>query len=290
MGAGSGSATVYNAHGEELDSSVILPAYADICAFCEQLQKVAKSTVFTGIKDYLGIFGISSDSVAEALSSQMMTKLLNSKYTEKIFKTVGAKDMKSALKTVTTKAADYGAKKIYKLVTEPSKKKTKISVKCPVDIKVYDGDNNLCGVISNNEVDSNYFDIFLIVVGDQKNIYLAGDDYTFELTGTDTGTMDYVVREFDGDSNTIREISYNNVALINGCKYYTYVPDEESLSSTLFDLTDGKGNIISPTTGADEGYEEEKSKVIDSGICGENLTWTLDVYGVLRIQGTGEMY
>ena len=290
MASGSGSVVVYDKTGKELDSSIILPAYADVCAFCEQLQKVAKNTIFGGAKEYLGIFGISADSTAEALSSQLMAKLLNNKYTKDVFRMVNAKDMKSALKAITVKAEDYGNNKIFELLTTPSKKRTEVNIKCPVDVKVYDNDGNLCGVINNNKVDYNYSDIYITVVGEQKNIYLVGDDYTFELSGTDEGTMDYIVKEFDENGNSTREISYKNITLTDRCKYYSFVPETENLSSTLFDLTDESGNIISPTVGADEEYVEENIEIVANGICGDNLTWTLDKKGVLRIIGTGEMY
>lgn len=294
MATGSGSATVYNMKGEEVDSSIIVAAYADVCAFCEQLQKVAKNTIFDATNKYFGIlvFGTDSatDSVAEALSSQMTLKLLNSKYSKDIFKTVNAKEMKSILDKCTSKAVDYGAKKIYKLITTPSKKKTEVSIKCPVDVKVYDNDGQLCSVITDNEVDYTYSDIYSTVVGEQKNIYLVGDDYTFELTGTGNGTMDYIVKEFDEDDNIIRQIAYKRVALTEGCKYYSNVPESEGVSSILFDLADENGNTISPTSGADEEYKEDDIKIIDSGICGENLTWTMHSDGVLWIRGTGDMY
>ena len=32
------------------------------------------------------------------------------------------------------------------------------------------------------------------------------------------------------------------------------------------------------------------STIVDSGICGENLTWTLDKTGTLSILGTGDMF
>lgn len=285
MATGSGTATIYNMDGEELDSSVILPVYANVCAFCEQLQKVAKDTIFSGAKEYLGIFGISAESTAEAMSSQIMAKVLNNKYAKDVFKMVDAKDMKKALKKIIVNGEKTVNKKIFKLITTPSQGNTEVSVKCPVDVKIYDNDGNLCGVVKDNVVDSAYDDIFVTVVGDQKNIYLVGDDYSFEMTGTDEGAMDYVVREFDDGGNKTREITYENIELSNGCKYYSYVPEAANHSSVLFDLTDSEGNIISPTTGSDAGVN------IDSidGKCGESVYWELSENGILRIYGNGNM-
>lgn len=290
MATGTGSATIYDKNGKELDSSVLLPAYADICTFCEQLQDVAKDTIFNGAKQYLGIFGVSVDATAEALSSQMMVKLLNNKYTKNIFKIVDARDMKSALKFVTVKAEKYTTKKIYKLAVTSVQKRTEISINCPVDVKVYDDAGNVCGIIKNNKIDTNYSGLYMSVVGDKKTVYLAGDDYNFELTGTDSGTMDYIVKEFDENGNVLREMSYEEIPLTEGRKYYSYVPETEDFSHTIYDLTDKSGNSILPKTGLDEEKEEDSIKIVDSGTCGDNAKWTLDKEGVLRISGTGKMY
>ena len=285
MATGSGTAIVYNMDGEELNSSVILPVYANVCAFCEQLQQVAKDTIFNGAKEYLGIFGISAESTAEAMSSQIMAKVLNNKYTKDAFKMVDAKDVKKVLKNIIVDGEKTVNKKIFKLITTPSQGSTEVSVKCPVDVKIYDNDGNLCGLVKDNTVDSTYDDIFVNVVGDQKNIYLVGDDYSFEMTGTDDGSMDYVVREFDDEGNTIREITYEKINLSDGCKYYSYVPEAVNHSNTLFDLTDNKGNVILPTKGADT------DSIIGNtgGKCGENVYWELSENGTLHIYGNGKM-
>lgn len=249
MATGSGTASIYNMNGEKLDSSVILPAYADVCAFCEQLQKVAKDTIFNGAKQYRTIFGIDTDATAEALSSQIMAKLLNNKYTKDVFKKVDAKDVKTALKKIISEGDKKCGNKIFELVTTPSQNSTLISVKCPVDVTVYDNDGNICGMVKNNVVDTSYSGVFINVVGDQKNIYLIGDDYTITMSGTDSGAMDYVVTEFDENGNKTREITYEKIDLSDGCKYYSYVPEAENHNSSLFDLTDSDGNVISATTG-----------------------------------------
>ncbi len=286
MATGSGTATIYNMNGEKVDSSAILPAYANVCAFCEQLQKVAKDTIFNGAKEYLGIFGINAKSTAEALSSKMMEKILNNQYAKNVFKRIDAKDVKKVLKNIIVEGETNINNKIFELVTTPSQESTEVSIKCPVDVKIYDNDGNLCGVVKDNVVDSRYDDIFVNVVGDQKNIYLVGDDYSFEMTGTDDGSMDYVVREFDDEGNTTREITYENIKLTNGCKYYSYVPEAVNHSSVLFDLTDDQGIAILPTKGADT------DSIIGNtgGKCGENVHWELSENGTLRIFGNGDMY
>lgn len=285
MATGSGSATIYNMNGEKLDSSVILPAYADVCAFCEQLQKVAKDTIFNGAKQYRTIFGIDTDATAEALSSQIMAKLLNNKYTKDVFKKVDAKDVKTALKKLISEGDKKCGNKIFELVTTPSQNSTLVSVKCPVDVTVFDNDGNICGIVRNNVVDTLYGDVFINVVGDQKNIYLVGDDYTFTLSGTDSGKMDYVVTEFDESGNKSREITYSNIELSDGCNYYSYVPEAENHNSSLFDLTDSDGNVISATKDTDSDED-----IIESGKCGDNVYYDIYNGGYTLIYGEGPMY
>ena len=285
MASGSGSATIYDMNGQKLDSSTILPAYADVCAFCKQLQAVAKSSILDITKQYRSIFGVDSDATAEALSSEIMGKILNSKYTKNVFKRISARDVKAVLKKIISDGDKKCTDKIFELLTTPSKNSTLVSVKCPVDVTVYDNDGKICGMVKNNVVDTSYNDVFINVVGDQKNIYLIGDDYTFTMTGTDSGKMDYVVKEFDEQGNTTSNISYENIKLTKDCKYYSYVPEAINHDSVLFNLTDNNSNVISATTGID--FEEN---VNYSGSCGDNAYWRLSDDGVLTIYGSGEMY
>ena len=284
MASGSGSATIYDMNGQKLDSSTILPAYADVCAFCKQLQAVAKSSILDITKQYRSIFGVDSDATAEALSSEIMGKILNSKYTKNVFKRISARDVKAVLKKIISDGDKKCTDKIFELLTTPSKNSTLISVKCPVDVTVYDNDGKICGMVKNNVVDTSYNDVFINVVGDQKNIYLIGDDYTFTMTGTDSGKMDYVVKEFDEQGNTTGTITYENIRLTNDCKYYSYVPEAINHDSVLFNLTDNKGNVVSDTTSINFDEVEE------SGKCGQDVYWAMNNDGTLYIYGEGDIY
>ena len=284
MASGSGSATIYDMNGQKLDSSTILPAYADVCAFCKQLQAVAKSSILDITKQYRSIFGVDSDATAEALSSEIMGKILNSKYTKNVFKRISARDVKAVLKKIISDGDKKCTDKIFELLTTPSKNSTLVSVKCPVDVTVYDNDGKICGMVKNNVVDTSYNDVFINVVGDQKNIYLIGDDYTFTMTGTDSGKMDYVVKEFDEQGNTTGTITYENIRLTNDCKYYSYVPEAINHDSVLFNLTDNNSNVISDTTSINFDEVEE------SGKCGQDVYWAMNNDGTLYIYGNGDMW
>lgn len=252
MATGSGTATAYDMDGNALDTATILPAYADVCAFTQQLQKVAEDTILDGSKSMLSIFGVSAEATAEALSTELISKVVNGKYGKKVFKKVNASVVQKALGKLIEEGEKYTNKKILKLVTNPPKDYTWLGIRCPVDVKVYDRDGKLCGVIKDDKVDSSYSDIYMNVTGTQKNVYLVGNDYTIELTGTDQGTMDYIVTEFDEDGNQTRQIAYEKVKLTNGCKYNAYVPEAGNADSVLFNLVNEKNVMIKPTRGEDE--------------------------------------
>lgn len=240
MAYGSGTATAYDMNGNALDTATILPAYADVCAFTQQLQKVAEDTILDGSKSMLSIFGVSAEATAEALSTELISKVVNGKYGKKVFKKVNASVVQKALGKLIEEGEKYTSKKILKLVTNPPKDSTWLGIRCPVDVKVYDRDGRLCGVIKDNKVDPSYNDIYMNVTGTQKNVYLVGNDYTVEITGTDQGTMDYIVTEFDEDGNQTRQIAYEKVKLTNGCKYNAYVPEAGNADSVLFNLVNEK--------------------------------------------------
>lgn len=252
MATGSGTATAYDMDGNTLDTATILPAYADVCAFTQQLQKVAEDTILDGSKSMLSIFGVSAEATAEALSTELISKVVNGKYGKKVFKKVNASVVQKALGKLIEEGEKYTSKKILKLVTNLPKDSTWLGIRCPVDVKVYDRDGRLCGVIKDNKVDPSYNDIYMNVTGTQKNVYLVGNDYTVEITGTDQGTMDYIVTEFDEDGNQTRQIAYEKVKLTNGCKYNAYVPEAGNADSVLFNLVNEKNVMIKPTRGEDK--------------------------------------
>lgn len=252
MAYGSGTATAYDMDGNTLDTATILPAYADVCAFTQQLQQVASDTILDGSKSMLSIFKVSAEATAEALSTELISKVVNGKYGKKVFKKVNASVVQKALGKLIEEGEKYTSKKILKLVTNPPKDSTWLGIRCPVDVKVYDRDGRLCGVIKDNKVDPSYNDIYMNVTGTQKNVYLVGNDYTVEITGTDQGTMDYIVTEFDEDGNQTRQIAYEKVKLTNGCKYNAYVPEAGNADSVLFNLVNEKNVMIEPTRGEDK--------------------------------------
>ena len=122
-------------------------------------------------------------------------------------------------------------------------------VNCPVDISVYNSEGTLVGQIINNEVQSGN-KIWMYVDGDSK-IYILpeGDTYRVELSGNDTGFMDYSIVSEDADTySQVR--SYHEGLQLTANKLYTtddnsdytiLTTDENELEPTAeFDTETGK--------------------------------------------------
>ena len=138
---------------------------------------------------------------------------------------------------------------LYKVSVEPSlsdakKKNKKVSVKCPVDIYVYNNDNELCGLVIDNSVDDNYGDLYIYVVGDKKVIVLPDDeDYRLKFVGTDTGTMQYTIEEMYGNEVS-RTIRFDDVPLIVNKTYTGNIIEGFNLYNGLYSLTNTENNKI----------------------------------------------
>jgi len=96
-----------------------------------------------------------------------------------------------------------------------------ITIKCPVDIEVYESSGLLVGRIAGNEIDENVeASISMWLEGDAKHFILPrNEEYVFKMTGTDNGKMDYTISYFDpyAPGNIILEQKeFQNVTLFAG--------------------------------------------------------------------------
>ena len=81
--------------------------------------------------------------------------------------------------------------------------RTSLTVACPVDVEVYDGEGSLVASIVDNQVVTDL--VPAAVWGDMKAVYLYDGDYTIRLTGTGTGSMDYTLRRY-GDGGESEQV------------------------------------------------------------------------------------
>ena len=115
------------------------------------------------------------------------------------------------------------------------------------------------GKISNNDPEN----LTVIVDGEEKIFWMAeGTDYKLTLIGSDTGTMDITVNEFDEEENVIRTVSYDDIPLTNG-KTYEATVNSQSMEEGNYTLTDL----------SDSGTVTKTQDTLDAG----DTTYTLQV-------------
>ena len=95
----------------------------------------------------------------------------------------------------------------------------RVWVRCPVDVEVYEN-GVLLGSVHNSTVELLSDEIGISVYEDSKMIICPSDrDYSFRLTATDDGSMEYTVESFIRDSVEIK--TFSNVALTRGKTMYS---------------------------------------------------------------------
>lgn len=162
------------------------------------------------------------------------------------------------------------------LISEESDKMVnkEYRVACPVDVLVYDQSTGelaaavIDGKISNNDPEN----LTVIVEGEEKIFWMAeGTDYKLTLIGSDTGTMDITVNEFDEEETVIRTVSYDDVALTSG-KTYEATVNSQSLEKDNYALTNQ----------SDGGMVAKAQDTLDAG----DTTYTLQVnLGIATVSG-----
>lgn len=103
------------------------------------------------------------------------------------------------------------------------------TVNCPVNVKVYDSDGNLCGSIINNEVQyiENGISVYVNDNGEKCFCLPEDEEFRFEFTGYDDGTLNCSFAEVDATTGekTISK-NYYGMPLSDG-KTYTGILEEK---------------------------------------------------------------
>lgn len=105
-------------------------------------------------------------------------------------------------------------------------------VNCPVDVEVYDNNDNLVAAIYKNEVQAFPDSTIIAYIDDngQKIIYLPQDaDYRVEVLATDEGEVTYTVQEKNVSTGETKVINYNNMTVSKDDVLYGLV---ENLTTT----------------------------------------------------------
>ena len=132
-----------------------------------------------------------------------------------------------------------------------------ISIKCPVDVAVYNSMNQLLGTITNNVPSDDLLanGVYVRVEGDEKYLYTAsGLELRLELTGTNTGKMTYSVEEINTTTGeTISEQTFSNVVLTEGKEMSSTVANDIAVPDTqLFVLSGNEVAAEVSTNGSEQ--------------------------------------
>jgi len=117
------------------------------------------------------------------------------------------------------------------------------TVNCPVNVKVYDSDGNLCGSIINNEVQyiENGVSVYVNDNGEKCFCLPEDEEFRFEFTGYDDGTLNCSFAEVDAATGEkLTSKNYYDMPLSNG-KTYTGIleeNDDDTIKSYIYDNDD----------------------------------------------------
>lgn len=142
-----------------------------------------------------------------------------------------------------------------------------VGIHCPVDVEIYSSEGVLVGNIKNDIVYSMDSDkIYISIFEGEKNVYLLDSDtYTFQITATAKGTMDYSVQNIrTSDQNILDSAAFTNVKLIEGKKMSSTVNPKKSSdteNSTSIDISNVHLYVLD-----DNGKAESEVQLGNDGI------------------------
>ena len=154
-------------------------------------------------------------------------------------------------------------------IAQSSKTKyKKIAVNCPIDVTVYDADNNSVAEIKNDKVTDNEEGLEAYIdENGQKIVCIPEDaDYKVDLKATDNGTMTYTVMNQNLETNECSQVkSYVDIPIKEGEVYKsTFETDTESSTETLKNVS---GDEVQPSIekGASEDIKKQVNVTAQSG-------------------------
>ena len=120
------------------------------------------------------------------------------------------------------------------------------SVKCPVDIKLYDEKNQL---VAETEYDKAYNygngDLLVMTDGDDKYIIHGGNrEYRIVFKSTASGVMEYETYLLDNIDGEVDKKTFDKVILQEGKEFTSEINSSMPISSTKLFVVDEKGNLI----------------------------------------------
>ncbi len=118
-----------------------------------------------------------------------------------------------------------------------------ITVECPVDVYIYNSNDELCGSVVNNIVTEMCDEVKLEVINDDKIIRLLGDGYYIKTIATAEGTMNVTVSESDYNNGAKRILGYTNLPLVVGTEYIQNYGEGFNVDSSVYNIVYEDGSI-----------------------------------------------
>lgn len=165
-----------------------------------------------------------------------------------------------------------------------------IHINCPVNVKVYDENNNLQAEIKNDipqDITDSYITAAINEDGEKIITLPANMSYRITMDATDTGIVNYSVNEYSSSQNAVtRIVNYKNIRVSEGESLYASIPEySASEQDNYSDFSAAKYTIYDENDAliyADEileGNEAEQAYYM------VNVTSSLPEGGVVSGQG-----
>lgn len=218
-----------------------------------------------GVNEYLKKeYGDDAKKMCEKILKRSFTNIAHvtgSDYLETVMTLINAYDKYGAVIGNAKKVLKNPVNVEFSLVKDFNSSAKHVSIKCPVDVWVYDAGGELCGKIENNKIVSDSGRAFLYVNGDEKSVWLQ--EGSFRLTATGEGTMDYSITEYENGEEG-RTIMFSDVPLTEGIFYTGKIPGGQGCPAADYVLISSSGESIFDDS-ADSGEKPEEGGGSSSG-------------------------
>lgn len=143
---------------------------------------------------------------------------------------------------------------IFELIITPART---VKIKCPVDVYVYNSENQLVAAVEKNVVTLTDENASISVDGDEKTVFLFDDSYRIEYVSSATGTMSIEVSEYASSDSLLSTSYIENIPLEIGTTY-TQTISNDYLNDCNYSLTSNDDISYSPTK-VESAYHEHIS-------------------------------
>ncbi len=155
----------------------------------------------------------------------------------------------------------------FEIMAKPGKS---VLINCPVDVYVYNADNELVAAVVGNEVIQTDEKAQITVDGDIKKVVLLDDSYSIVYRAIADGEMKITVEEYGTSGGLLNSSTISEIPLIAGRKY-TQSIDNDFMEESEYTVTSASGNDYVP----DKGYStlaghDYISGIIKEATCQEN--------------------